>query len=472
MPNFSSVDIDTALRDLSTLEFRGRITQALGTTVTVTGLPVAIGQRCRILGSNANSKGSNSNFTVSQSDESILAEVVGFSGDDAVLFPLGDIRGITLGSEVVIEANQVSVSVSEQMLGQVHNGFGARLTDDPFSIVSAHTLTNTGNAGHWSKLVPVRRVAPEPLQRQRVSELLSTGIKSIDSLLSVGIGQRLGIFAPAGAGKSTLLGQLSRSSPCDVVVIALIGERGREVREFLEDTLDEDTRAKSVLVVATSDRPAMERINAAYTATAIAEGFAESGKRVLLLMDSVTRFARAVREVGLAAGEPAVRQGFTPSVFSELPRLFERAGATPVGSITAFYTVLTEDESADDVIAEETRSLLDGNIVLSRSLAQRAQFPAIDIAASISRCMNGLVESRHIGLANDVRTSIEKYQQLEFMVQVGEYEMGNDPKGDKAVMLHSATEQWLAQDTDSWIKLDDALNQLEQMGFSASMVAS
>lgn len=452
MVNASTATLGSALRKLSTVEYRGRITQALGTTLTVTGLPVAIGQRCKIL---------------SKSSEAspIIAEVVGFSGEDAVVFPLGDIQGITLGAEVVIDDNHVSVTVSDALLGQTLNGFGDCVSSTPFGI---HEQANTSS---WSKTMPVRRAAPNPLDRQRISDLFSTGVKAIDSLNTVGTGQRLGIFAPAGAGKSTLLGQLSRSSPCDVVVIALIGERGREVREFIEDTLDDDTRAKSVLVVATSDRPAMERINAAYTATAVAEGFAEAGKRVLLLMDSVTRFARAVREVGLAAGEPAVRQGFTPSVFAELPRLFERAGATPAGAITAFYTVLTDDDSADDVISEETRSLLDGNIVLSRKLAQRAQFPAIDVSASISRCMNALVDQRHLTLANDVRATLAKYQQLEFLVQVGEYEMGSDKAGDKAVTLFDATQRWLAQSTDDWIPLNNALDELEQLGFSSTSKA-
>jgi len=447
MASTHQLDIESTLARVSTLEYRGRITQALGTTVTVTGLPVAIGQRCRIL-----------NAQSATTDDSVLAEVVGFSGDEAVLFPLGDIRGITLGSEVVIDEDQVSITVDESLLGQTLNGFGVRVSKN------SAPVTQSG----WSFDMPVRCAAPEPLQRQRVSELFHTGVKAVDALLTVGMGQRLGIFAPAGAGKSTLLGQLSRSSPCDVVVIALIGERGREVREFLEDTLNAESREKSVLVVATSDRPAMERISAAYTATAIAEGFAQSGKRVLLLMDSVTRFARAVREVGLAAGEPAVRQGFTPSVFAELPRLFERAGATEAGSITAFYTVLTDDDSADDVISEESRSLLDGNIVLSRALAQRAQFPAIDVAASISRCMHSLVDERHSGLANDVRAALAKFSQLEFLVQVGEYEMGADAQGDKAVTLNPVLQQWLAQPTHDWVPVEDALKELESIGFTAS----
>ncbi len=442
--------IESALRKVSTLEYRGRITQALGTTVTVKGLPVAIGQRCRILSTLS-----------SAADSSVVAEVVGFSGDEAVLFPLGDIRGITLGSEVVIDDDQVSVTVKDALLGQTLNGFGVPISE---VLPEGHEA----KASEWVTSMPVRAAAPDPLQRQRVCEPFHTGVKAVDTLVTVGVGQRLGIFAPAGAGKSTLMGQLSRSSPCDVVVIALIGERGREVREFLEDTLDAESRAKSVLVVATSDRPAMERINAAYTATAIAEGFAKAGKRVLLLMDSVTRFARAVREVGLAAGEPAVRQGFTPSVFAELPRLFERAGAMRTGSITAFYTVLTDDDAADDVISEETRSLLDGNIVLSRRLAQKAHFPAIDVAASLSRCMHSLVEDRHAALANDVRSALAKFQDLEFLVQVGEYETGTDADGDKAVMLNPVLQQWLTQTTTDWVPVNEALDELEQFGFNAS----
>jgi len=256
---------------------------------------------------------------------------------------------------------------------------------------------------------------------------------------------------------------LARAPEIDVVVVALIGERGREVREFIEDTLDESTRKKSVLVVATSDRSAMERINAAHTATALAEGFSLSGNRVLLLMDSITRFARAVREVGLAAGEPPVRQGFPPSVFAELPRLLERAGSVSRGSITSFYTILTDDENANDPISEEAKSILDGNIILSRQMAERAQFPAIDVLASISRLFPVLSTAKHKALAQHARELLAKYKEVEFLVQVGEYAQGSDPLADKAIAVHQPLQNWFAQTTVESSSFEASLQTLESL---------
>nr|MBX2884899.1 FliI/YscN family ATPase [Granulosicoccus sp.] len=331
-------DLRARLKGRSTVRHTGRVVQALGTSLLVSGLPVRIGQRCEV----------HDQLT----DTVVLADVVGINRGDAVLVPLGGIQGIAVDSSVRIVSERVTVPVGDALLGRVIDGFGQVLDQHGPLKASDH--------------VPLNAPAPNPLSRLRVKQRFITGVKSIDSLISVGVGQRLGIFAPAGVGKSTLLGMLAMHATADVIVVGLIGERGREVREFIEDALSESARSRAVIVVATSDRPAMERANAAVTATAIAEGYRDAGHKVLLLMDSITRYARAIREVGLAVGEPPVRQGFPPSVFAELPRLFERAGNSATGSITAFYTVLTDDDDGLDPVAEETRSILDGHIVLSR----------------------------------------------------------------------------------------------------------
>jgi type III secretion protein N (ATPase) len=283
------------------------------------------------------------------------------------------------------------------------------------------------------------------MSRRLIDTQFVSGVRALDALLPVGRGQRLGLFAMAGAGKSTLLGMIARRSAADVNVIALIGERGREVREFLEDALGEQGLAKSVVITATSDRPAMERVRAAHAASAIAEHFRATGRNVLLLMDSVTRFARALREIGLAVGEPAVRRGLPPSVFAELPKLFERAGNDAHGSITAFYAVLVEDEEGLDPVGEETRSLLDGHIVLARRLAASGIYPAIDVSASISRLANRVTSEDQQREAGRVRAWIAKYQEIELLLQIGEYKQGGDPLADDAVAKAPAIRDFLRQ---------------------------
>jgi type III secretion protein N (ATPase) len=281
--------------------------------------------------------------------------------------------------------------------------------------------------------VPLYRDAPSPLQRRPVHEPLVCGVRAIDALLTVGEGQRVGIFAMAGGGKSTLLGMLARNTRAEVNVIGLIGERGREVREFLEDSLGPEGLARSVVVVSTSDRPALERVRAAHAATAIAEGFRAEGARVVLMMDSVTRFARGLREIGLAANEPAVRRGYPPSVFAELPRLFERAGNDAHGSITAFYTVLAEDEEGSDPVAEEVRSILDGHFVLSRALAEAQHYPAIDVLASASRVFTRVTAPEQQRDAAHLRALMARHKEVEFLLRVGEYQSGSDPLADQAI---------------------------------------
>jgi type III secretion protein N (ATPase) len=293
--------------------------------------------------------------------------------------------------------------------------------------------------------------------------VFETGVRAIDSMLTVGVGQRVGIFAMAGGGKSTLLGMLARRAASDVNVIALIGERGREVREFIEDSLGPEGLQRSVVVVSTSDRSAMERLRAAQVATAIAEGFRADGARVMLLMDSVTRYARALREIGLSVGEPAVRRGFPPSVFAELPRLFERAGNNDAGSITAFYTVLAEDEDGGDPVAEEVRSILDGHIVLSRELGQAGHYPAIDVLASASRVFTRVAASGHRADALRLRALMAKYAEIRFLLQVGEYKAGSDALADAAIERWPRIEALLRQPSDTGTPFDETLLRLREV---------
>ncbi len=339
------------LRTTRTVEEHGQIVQASGTLLRATGLHARIGQPCRIFDTDA----------PHDTSTHLRAEVVGFTGNQVLLAPFGPLAGVSVGASVVALTQEDALPCGPDLLGRVLDAF-ARPID-------------TGPALSQAVQTPLQRDAPHPLARRPIDRAFATGVRAIDAGLTLGEGQRVGIFAMAGGGKSTLLGMLARQARADVNVIALVGERGREVAEFLEDALGPQGLARSVVIVSTSDRPALERVRAAYTATAIAEGFRAQGKRVMLLMDSVTRFARGLREIGLAANEPPVRRGFPPSVFAELPRLFERAGNDAHGSITAFYTVLLDDEDGGDPIAEEVRSILDGHIVLSRKLGAGAPLP-------------------------------------------------------------------------------------------------
>ncbi len=424
------------LRVARTVEEHGQIVQASGTLLRATGLHARIGQPCRIFDPNA----------PHDTTHHLRAEVVGFAGREVLLAPFGPLAGVAVGASVIALAQEDALPCGDDLLGRVLDAFACAIDGGP-----------TPRMEH---ITPLHRDAPHPLERQTIRHPFATGVRAIDTALTIGEGQRVGIFAMAGGGKSTLLGMLARQAKADVNVIALIGERGREVAEFLEDALGPEGLARSVVVVSTSDRPALERVRAAHTATAIAEGFRAQGKRVMLLMDSVTRFARGLREIGLATNEPPVRRGFPPSVFAELPRLFERAGNDAKGSITAFYTVLIDDEDGGDPVAEEVRSILDGHIVLSRQLAQAHHFPAIDVLGSASRVMPRVVDANHLDAAARLRSLMARHTEVEFLLRVGEYQAGSDPLADAAIERMPAIREMLVQRPDEATAFEDAVARL------------
>jgi type III secretion protein N (ATPase) len=415
---------------------RGRIVEVVGTVVKAILPGGRVGDLCRLEGSGL--------------EKPLLAEVVGFQEDAALLMPLGGFQGLSSSTEVIAERRQHLIPVGHGLLGRILDGYGNIMDqrEEPF-VPEAY--------------YPVSRPAPDPLQRPVITRPLSLGIRCIDGLLTCGEGQRLGIFAAAGVGKSTLLAQILANTEADVVVLALVGERGREVREFLDLVLDEKARSKSVVVVSTSDRPSMERLKCAMVATSVAEYFRDQGNRVLLLVDSVTRFARAQRMVGLAAGEPPARRGFPPSVFSALPELMERAGPAPKGSITALYTVLVEGDDMNEPVADETRSILDGHIILSRELASANHYPAVDILESVSRVMNQVVTKEHSAAAARVRGMMARYRDSALLVKIGEYKAGSDPETDKAIESHGAIEKFLRQDLGEATPFEETVHRLEKL---------
>lgn len=425
------------LGDSVTVERRGRLVEVLGTTLKVTGIAARIGETCEVI--------------EPTSGDSVLAEVVGIAGHATILTPLGDVRGLSPDAEVIVRGGEDRVGYGEALLGRVLDGRG-------------NPLDGKGPLPAGLKHRPLRAAAPQPMDRALIDRPLETGVRAIDTLLTIGDGQRIGVFAAAGGGKSTLLGMLARFASAEIIVIALIGERGREVREFIEDSLGAEGLARSVIVCATSDRAAMERVRAAHHATAIAEGFRSEGRRVLLLMDSVTRFARASREIGLAAGEPSVRRGFPPSVFAELPRLFERSGNDEIGSITGVYTVLLEDEEGGDPIGEEVRSVLDGHILLSRKLGAAGHYPAIDVLGSLSRLFPRLADPAHQAAATQVRALLAKHAEIEFLVQVGEYRAGADAVADRAIAAKPEIDALLRQDATVSAPMASSLVLLRSLG--------
>lgn len=426
-----------ALTTVSVPRVKGRVIQVVGTIVKAVVPHVRLGELCLLRNAG--------------SDVSVEAEVVGFSNEAALLTPIGDMQGISSTTHVIPTGRSHEVAVGMGLLGRVLDGLGR-----PIDVEERGPLIS-------ERFYPVYADAPDPLARRIISNPLELGVRAIDSVLTCGEGQRLGVFAAAGGGKSTLMGMLVNGAAVDVTVIALIGERGREVREFLEHELGEEGRRKSVVVCATSDRSSMERAKAAYVATAIAEYFRDQGMKVLFLMDSVTRFARALREIGLAAGEPPTRRGFPPSVFATLPKLLERTGMSSRGSITALYTVLVEGDDMTEPIADETRSIIDGHIVLSRKLGAANHYPAIDVLASVSRVMNAVVPDDHKKMAGRLRMLLAKYDEMELLVKVGEYKSGADPLADEAIEKIESIRQFLRQQTTERCSMEATLQRLEQI---------
>lgn len=399
---------------------RGTLRSARGVVLRASVGTVSIGELCHLCDP--------------VSGKTLGAEVIGFEGDEAILSPLGDVQGLSGRTYVVPSGSPLAVVVGAGQLGRVISPMGDWLDGAP----PASGLTR----------YPLHGEPPAPFARTLIERPMALGIRAIDGLLTLARGQRMGLFGEPGVGKSSLLASLVRHTEAEVIVIGLIGERGREVRELLDVQLSAEARARTVAVVATSDRPAAERVRAAYAATAVAEYHRDQGKHVLLLMDSLTRFARAQRELGLAAGEPPTRRGYPPSFFSALPRLLERAGPAASGSITALYTVLTEGDMATDPVAEEARSLLDGHIVLSAQLAQRNHFPAVDVLRSRSRLMDQVSDNAHKQMARRVRELMAQHEAIELLVRVGEYESGSDPLADEALARASAIEGFLRQGAD------------------------
>jgi len=377
----------------------------------------------------------------------VAAEVIGIRNGRVLLMPYEELRGVTYGAEVVATGRSARAAVGAGLLGRVVDAFGAPLDNGPpLALAAAQPLYPS----------PIN-----PLARTRIDRVLETGVRVIDTLLTLGRGQRVAVISGSGVGKSTLLGMIARNMDADVNVIALVGERGREVRHFIEDSLGAHGLERSVVVVATSDQPALVRRRAAFAATAIAESFRAAGKHVVLMMDSVTRFAAAQREIGLAIGEPPTARGYTPMVFASLPRLLERGGAAEGGSITAFYTVLAEGDDQQDPVVDTARAILDGHIVLSRALAERGHYPAIDISASISRCMTLVASPTHQRGAQQLKDLAARHAQVRDLLPLGAYVAGADPATDRAVALYPRIEAFLRQGVNEAAPMAAALSQLE-----------
>ena len=431
--------LDQILEETKTVKTKGKVLQVIGTIVKAMVPNVKIGELCIL--------------RTPWEDDEVWTEVVGFEGKAAILTPLGELRGVSSATEVIPTGDVHKIGVGDGLLGRVLDGLG-RVTADSEKILGKFVPET---------YYPVYSDPPSPMSRAPINTPLSLGLRALDGVLTCGEGQRLGIFAAAGGGKSTLLAQIIRNTEAEVSVLALIGERGREVREFIEKDLGPEGMKRAVIVVSTSDRSAMERLKAAHVATAVAEYFRDKNKKVLLMMDSVTRFGRAQREIGLAAGEPPARRGFPPSVFAELPRLMERAGQSAKGSITALYTVLVEGDDMTEPIADETRSILDGHIILSRKLGAANHYPAIDVLSSISRCMTAIVDDSHKMAAGKLRTILSKYNEVELLVRIGEYKRGSDPETDEAIDRISAVNGFLKQGLSEKNTYEETIQKLKEV---------
>jgi flagellum-specific ATP synthase len=423
------------LRDIDLLKVNGRITQVIGLVLESTGPSSSLGEVCVIKSRDG--------------EDLCLSEVVGFRNNRVLSMVLGDAEKISPGSEIVATGHALSINVGDALLGRVIDGLGRPL--------DGKGLVETG------ELRSIHGAPPNPLERRRIAEPVATGVRSIDALLTCGKGQRAGIFAGSGVGKSVLLGMIARDTSADVNVIALVGERGREVGEFIDRELGQEGLRRSVVVVATSDQPALIRIKAAFMATAIAEFFRDKGLDVMLLMDSVTRLAMAQREVGLAIGEPPTTKGYTPSVFAMLPKLLERAGNGKRGSITGLYTVLVEGDDMNEPVADAVRSILDGHIVLSRRLASAGHYPAIDVLESVSRVMPFITTETHRHAAQRLLDLLATYRESEDLINIGAYVKGSNPRIDQAITMIHGIRSFLKQGAEEREDYDNGIQQLIKM---------
>jgi len=422
-----SLDKYYNILEKSRVIYKGKVSKVVGSAIESIGPMSNIGDICEI---------------VPKTGNTLLAEVVGFREKNILLMPLGNNSGIGPGCPVISNGQKITIKVDESLLGKVVDW-------------RANPLDGTPNRCKFS--VPIEQDAPDPLKRKRIASQMVLGIKAIDGMLSIGSGQRMGIFAGSGVGKSTLMGMIARNAISDINVIALIGERGREVREFLEKDLKEAGLARSIVVVATSDQPALIRLKAAKTATAIAEYFRDQGKQVLFLMDSLTRFSMAQREIGLSIGEPPVSRGYTPSVFGIMPKLLERTGNNEIGGITGLYTVLVDGDDFNEPVTDTARGILDGHIMLSRKIAHRAHYPAIDVLASISRVMGDVISAEHRELATIIKRHMAVYADVEDLINVGAYNRGSNPEIDAAIDKMGAINAFLTQKVDENIPLEQTL---------------
>ncbi len=419
------------VKDSQLVRVRGRVTELTGLVVKAAVPNVRVGELCYIRG---------------KTGHTLKAEVVGFQGEEVMLMPLGELKGIGPDSEVIPTGAPLMIKVGDGLLGRVLNGLGEPIDGKPLP----------EGLIEWS----VDRETPDPFTRQRITKPLTVGVRCIDGLLTIGEGQRIGLFAGSGVGKSTLMGQIARNTSAELNVIALVGERGREVLEFVEDSLGAEGLKRSVVVCATSDQPSLVRLRAGFVATAISEYFRDRGGNVMFMLDTVTRLARAQREVGLAVGEPPARQGYPPSVFSMLPRLLERTGNSDKGKCTAIYTVLVAGGDMEEPIADEVRGILDGHYILNRTLAERNQWPAMDALASLSRVMSQIVSDEHRAAAAKLRETLATYEKQRDLILLGAYQYGTDPRTDYAIDKYEAIIDFLKQSTDSNVTYEETVEAL------------
>ncbi len=417
------------------VEMSGMVSKVVGITVESTGPMVKMGDICKIYPYSGN--------------EAILSEVVGFKDRKVLLMPFGDVTGIGTGNKVVATGEEFRVAVGDCLKGRILDALGRPMD----SLGPLETETT----------YPIESYPPNPLERVRIKEALPVGVRAIDGLLTMGKGQRIGVFSGSGVGKSTLMGMIARNSSADINVITLVGERGREVLDFVEKDLKEEGLAKSVLVVATSDQPALLRLKSAMVGTAIAEYFRDQGNNVMLMMDSLTRFAMAQREIGMTVGEPPVSRGFPPSVYAMLPKLLERSGTSKKGSITGIYTVLVEGDDMNEPISDTVRGILDGHFVLSRKLANNNQYPAIDVLASVSRLMVDIVTPEHWEMAGSIKNMMTSYNDVLDLISIGAYKEGTNPQVDRAIKLHDPILGFLKQTIGEDVTFDQVIEQMKEI---------